>query len=100
MREIVYLPEVSRDFAEGFRYYEMIVASLRAQFETAFFTAEREIEEGMITHHVDFTHYHRVNLRKFPYALCYRKAGHRVVVVALLFSRQHPATLQQLLKLR
>ena len=100
MRGIVYLPEVSRDFAEGFRYYEMILASLGAKFETAFFTAEREIEEGLITHHVDFTYYHRVNLRKFPYALYYRKAGHRVVVVALLFSRQHSATLQQLLKLR
>ena len=100
MREIVYLPEVSRDFAEAFRYYEMILASLGAKFETAFFTAEREIEEGLITHHVDFTHYHRVNLRKFPYALYYRIAGHRLVVVALLFSRQDPATIQQLLKSR
>lgn len=100
MREIVYLPEVSRDFADAFGYYETISALLGEKFEAAFFTAENEIEEGMITHHLDFTHYHRVNLRRFPYAIYYRIVGQRIVVVALLFFRQDPTTMQQLLKSR
>ena len=99
-REVVYLPEVSRDFADAFGYYETIAALLGDKFEAAFFAAEREIEEGMITHHLDFTHYHRVNLRRFPYAIYYRIAGQRIVVVALLFFRQDPVAMQQLLKSR
>lgn len=94
-REVVYLPEVSRDYFGAQRYYETISPGTGERFQAAFKKAEHEIEAGLITHHVDFTHYHRVNLHRFPYAMFYRLHESRIVVVALLPIRRDPKSIHQ-----
>jgi hypothetical protein len=49
-RKLIFLPEVSRDFVEGFNYYETLSPGRGgARFEAAFKQALRQIEAGTIT---------------------------------------------------
>jgi hypothetical protein len=46
-RELVFLPEVNRDFAEGFNYYENLSPGRGgARFEAAFKRALQQVECG------------------------------------------------------
>jgi hypothetical protein len=72
-RELIYLPAASQDFIEGKDYYEELSPGTGGQrFENAFKEAIRQTRDGLITHAVAFEHFHRLNLRKFPYAVYYR----------------------------
>jgi len=97
-RELIYLPAASQDFVEGKDYYEELSPGAGGQrFENAFKEAIRQIKDGLVTHAVAFEHFHRVNLRKFPYALYYRLIGGKAVIVAVLYSRWHPKRNQRAL---
>ncbi len=69
-RELVFLPEVAKDFAEGFDYYEALSPGRGgARFEKAFRSALQEIKTGKVTHFEAFEHFHRVILPRSPYNL-------------------------------
>ena len=99
-REVVYLPEVSRDFVEAFAYYEALSPQAAIRFEEAFGLAEAEVERGGLTHQRAFTHYHRVFVGNFPYNLYYRLDGTRAVIVAVLYARYLPERIERALRAR
>ena len=93
-RDLIYLPAANQDFIEGRDYYEELSPGAGGQrFENAFKEAIRQIRDGLVTHAVTFEHFHRVNLRKFPYALYYRLVGE--LIVAVLYSRWNPKKIQR-----
>jgi plasmid stabilization system protein ParE len=96
-RQVVYLPEVSRDFVEAFAYYEALSSQAALRFEEAFGRAETKIEQGLRTHQRVFDHYHRVFIGNFPYNLYYRLDGARVVIVAVLYARFSPERISRTL---
>jgi plasmid stabilization system protein ParE len=100
-RELVFLPEVSSDFAEGFNYYENLSPSRGgARFEAAFKRASQQVEAGMVTHFQAFEHFHRVFVPGFPYNLYYRLVGNRAVIAGVLYARFDPARIEEILKSR
>jgi plasmid stabilization system protein ParE len=99
-RTVVYLPEVSRDFAQAFAYYEALSPQAALRFEEAFGRAETEIEQGLLTHQRAFRHYHRVFVGDFPYNLYYRLDGTKAVIVAALYARYSPDHIERSLKAR
>ena len=74
-RPLLYLPEVARDYADAFTYYEALFSSAALGFDRAFSQAESEIESGWVTHQRVFADYHRVFIGRFPYTLYYRDHG-------------------------
>jgi plasmid stabilization system protein ParE len=99
-RELVYLPEVSRDFAQAYDCYASFSATAGQRFRAAFDRAEQEIEDGLITRRLVFDFYHRVILKPFPYILYYRLEGSKAVIVGLLYARLHPQEIEAALKSR
>jgi len=100
-RELVFLPEVNRDFAEGFNYYENLSPGRGgAHFEAAFKRALQQVETGLITHFQAFEHFHRVFVPGFPYNLYYRLVENRAVITGVLYARFDPARIEKLLKSR
>jgi len=99
-RQLVYLPEVSRDLVEGFSYYTALSPWADVHFEGAFAKAIKEIEAGLLTHQRVFRHYHRIFLGNFPYNLYYRFDGACVVIVALLYARYSSARIARTLRER
>lgn len=98
-RQVVYLPEVTRDFADAFAYYEALSPVVALRFDEAFGRAEAEVDTGLVTHHRAFKHYHRVFVGSYPYNLYYRLDGTTAVIVGVLYARLPPeqlaATLQR-----
>lgn len=96
-RELIYLPAASQDLVEGRDYYEGLSPGTGGQrFENAFKEALRQIRAGLITHTIAFEDFHRVNLRRFPYALYYRlvgKSGDRGSFIFSLGSKKDPQRL-------
>jgi plasmid stabilization system protein ParE len=99
-RQVVYLPEVSRDFVEAFAYYEALSPQAALGFEEAFGRAETEIEQGLLNHQRVFDHYHRVFVGNFPYNVYYRLDGARAVIVAVLYARYSPERISRTLRER
>src|SRR5436190_5067450 len=100
-RELIFLPAASQDFIAAKGYYEGLSPGRGgARFEKAFKEAIRQIKDGMVTHAVAFENFHRLNLRKFPYALYYRLVSEKALITAVLYSRWHPERIQCALKKR
>jgi len=100
-RQLVFLPDVSRDFAEGFNYYEALSPGRGGiRFEAAFRKALNQTEAGMITHAKVFQHFHRVFLPRFPYNLYYRLARDQAVITGVLYARFDPKHIEKILKQR
>jgi plasmid stabilization system protein ParE len=100
-RQLIYLPEAVEDFREGKNYYEELSPGRGgARFEDAFKEAIRQIKDGLVTHAAAFGHFHRLNLRRFPYTLYYRLIGEKPVIVAVLYSRWDPKRIQRTLARR
>jgi plasmid stabilization system protein ParE len=100
-RELIFLPEVRRDFTEASNYYESISPGRgRARFTAAFQQAVRQIEAGMITHARVFEHFHRAFVPRFPYQVYYRLVEDRAVIAAVLYSRFHPKRVEAMLRRR
>ena len=99
-QEVVYLPEVSRDFVEAFAYYEALSSQAALHFEEAFGRAETEVAQGLLTHQRAFEHYRRVFVGNFPYNLYYRLDGTRAVIVAVLYARYSPERIEKTLSER
>lgn len=49
-RPLVYLPDVARDFADAFAYYEALSPAAALNFEQAFGAAASEVEAGLRSH--------------------------------------------------
>lgn len=99
-RPLLYLPEVARDYADAFAYYEALSASAALGFDRAFSQAESEIESGWVTHQRIFDDYHRVFIGQFPYTLYYRITDRYTVIVGVLYSRFSPQRIEQTLRAR
>ncbi|MEI7731400.1 MAG: type II toxin-antitoxin system RelE/ParE family toxin [Verrucomicrobiota bacterium] len=100
-RQLIFFPAVSRDYAEGYVYYENLSPGFGgARFEVAFRDAITSVEVGLTTHYRCFGNFHRVLLPRFPYSLYYRMHMETVVVVALLYSRYDPKKIQTILAAR
>jgi hypothetical protein len=100
-RELTFLPEVSRDFVEGFNYYEALSPGRGGEhFEAAFKRTLQQVEEGVITHFRAFEHFHRVRMPVFPYNLYYRLVEERAVITGLLYARFEPKRIEETLRKR
>jgi len=100
-RELIFLPEVSRDFLEASEYYENLSPGRgSARFEAAFRQALDQIQAGVITHSRSFDHYHRVILARFPYNLYYRLVDSQAVITAVLYARFEPKRIEDTLNRR
>jgi len=100
-RELVYLPAVSRDFIEGFNYYETFSPGRGGiRFETAFKQALEQIEAGVVTHMKVFEHFHRVLLPRYPYIVYYRLVQNRAIIAGVLYARFDPVRIARILKAR
>ncbi|MBI4623887.1 MAG: hypothetical protein HY736_11815 [Verrucomicrobia bacterium] len=99
-RRLVYLPEVTRDFADAVAYYETLSPATALRFDAAFSRAETEVETGMVTHPPAFEHYHRVFVGNYPYNLYYRLDGTTAVIVGVLYARLPPEQLAETLQRR
>lgn len=100
IRRVVYLPEVTRDFADALAYYEAVSPSVALRFDEAFDRAEREVETGMVTHQRAFEHYHRIFVGSYPYNLYYRLDGTTAVIIGVLYARLPPEQLAATLRRR
>ena len=100
-RELIFLPEVSADFLEGFNYYEGLSPGRGgARFEAAFKHTLQQVQTGLVMHAVVFEHFHHVTLPRFPYHLYYRVVNEATVIVGVLYARFDPKRLEQTLKQR
>src|SRR5712691_4445637 len=99
-RELVYLPDVSRDLTQAYNYYGTFSPLGGQRFEAAFNRAEEEVEDGLITHKLVFDFYHRVILNRFPYILYYRLDAAKAVIVGLLYARLAPQQIEAALRSR
>jgi hypothetical protein len=100
-RELVFLPQVSRDFIDVFNYDEALSPGRGgARFEAALKEALQKVEAGVITHLRVFEHFHRVMLRDFPYNLYCRLVQDRAVIPAALYTRFDPKRMERVLKKR
>jgi hypothetical protein len=100
-RELVFLPEVTQDFVEGFIYYEALSPGRGgSRFQAAFEKALKEIEGGMITHFRHFEHFHRVFLPSFPYNVYYRLVAERAIIAGLLYARFDARRIEETLRNR
>jgi len=100
-RELIFLPAASQDFIEGRAYYEALSPKGGGErFENAFKEALRQIKDGTVTHAVAFENFHRINLRKFPYALYYRLHNDKAVIAAVLYARWDPQKIRRALRER
>ena len=95
IRQVFYLPEVSRDFVEALAYYRALSVATSLHFEEAVGRAEIEVRQGLVTHHRAFGHYHRVFIGNFPYNLYYRLDGGHAVIVALLYAHYSPERIER-----
>lgn len=96
-RALLYLPEVARDYADAFAYYEALSPAAALRFDEAFTRAEADVESGLVTHQRVFTHYHRVFVGNFPYNLYYRLTPSHAVISGLLYSRFSPQRIAETL---
>src|SRR5439155_13944365 len=100
-RQLVFLPRVSRDVAEGSNYYESLSPGRgKGRFEETVKDALRQIARGLITHGIAFEHFHRVFLRPFPYHLYHRLVEGRAVITAVLYARHDPKKIEEALRQR
>jgi plasmid stabilization system protein ParE len=99
-RRVIYLPAVTRDYADAFAYYEALSPAAALRFDEAFARAETEVETGMVTHQRAFEHYHRVFVGNYPYNLYYRLDGTTAVVVGVLYARLPPERIAETLNER
>jgi plasmid stabilization system protein ParE len=100
-RELIFLPEFSRDFIEAFNYYEAISPGRGGErFEAAFKQTLQQIEAGVITHMRAFVHFHRVIVPGYPYNLYYRLVEERAVIAGVLYARFDPKRIQEMLSKR
>jgi hypothetical protein len=100
-RELVFLPGATRDFLDTKSYYESLSPARGGnRFEIAFHQSLHQIKAGLITHAKAFTHFHRVNLPRFPYTLYYRLANNRAVIIAVLYARFDPKRIEARLRER
>ncbi|MEO8187837.1 MAG: type II toxin-antitoxin system RelE/ParE family toxin [Burkholderiaceae bacterium] len=87
---VVYRPQVGRDLAVGFGYYEGQSKGLSERFLTAIGSAFDTIER----YPQMFTPVHgevrRALLSQFPYGVFYRVESKRVVVLAVLHTARDP----------
>ncbi len=97
-RALLYLPEVARDYAEAFGYYEALSSTAALNFDAAFSRAETDVESGLVTHQRVFDHYHRVFIGRFPYHLYYRLTATHAVIVGVLYARFSPQRIEQTLR--
>lgn len=99
-RGLFYLPEVARDYADAFGYYEALSPSTALKFDVAFSRAEADVESGLVTHHRVFGEYHRVFIGRFPYYLYYRLKDGNAVIAGVLYARFSPQRLEETLRAR
>jgi plasmid stabilization system protein ParE len=100
-RELIFLPEVSRDFIEGFNYYEALSPGRGGErFELAFKRSLQQVEAGVTTHLRAFKHFHRVIVPGFPYNLYYRLSGDRAVIAGVIYARFDPNRIAEMLRQR
>ena len=100
-RQLIYLPEVARDVADGKQYYEELSPGTGGlRFETAVRQVVTQIEAGLVTHIRAFESFHRVLLPKFPYVLYYRLIENKAVITAILYARFDPKKIEDILKNR
>jgi plasmid stabilization system protein ParE len=100
-RALVFLPEVRRDFIEGFNYYDAFSPGRGgARFEAAFKRSLQQVEAGVIKHFRVFDHFYRVQIHRFPYILYYRLIEPRAVIVGVLYARFDPLRIAAILKAR
>jgi plasmid stabilization system protein ParE len=97
-RPLLYLPEVARDYAEAFGYYEAVSPKAALKFDAEFCRAETEVENGMVTHQRVFQHYHRVFVGRFPYSLYYRLTSTHAVIAGVLYTRFSPERIERTLR--
>lgn len=87
---VVYRPEVGRDLAGGFGYYERQAIGLGEQYLSAVNSAFDAIErypEMFARVHGDVR---RALVSRFPYAVFYRIESRRVVVLTVLHTARDP----------
>jgi len=100
-RQLIFLPEISGDFIEGFNYYEALSPGRGGQrFEAAFKRALLQVEAGITTHLRVFENFHRVILPGFPYNLYYRLVGERAVIAGVIYARFDANRIQEMLRTR
>jgi plasmid stabilization system protein ParE len=100
-RKLIFLPDVSRDFIEGFNYYEALSPGRGGErFEAAFRRALQQVEAGVVTHLQVFEYFHRVIMPGFPYHLYYRLVADRAVIAGVLYARFDPKRIEEMLRKR
>jgi plasmid stabilization system protein ParE len=99
-RRVVYLPEVTRDYADAIAYYEALSPMAALRFDEAYSRAEAEVESGLVTHQRAFEYYHRVFVGNYPYNLYYRLDGTTAVIAGILYARFPPEQIEEALRQR
>lgn len=100
-RLLILLPEVREDLSTAFtRYEEISPGRGGARFSSAFDAVLTQIEDGFVTHRQVFAGFHRVILKRYPYTVYYRLRDRNAVIVALLYARFSPATIEKTLRER
>lgn len=94
---IVLHEQARADILRGIEFYESRSLGLGAYFETTVVAAIDTLRFMPRLHPVR-RGYHRMLVHRFPFAVYYKVAGERVVVLAVLDTRMNPATVDARLK--
>lgn len=93
---LTYRVEAMRDVAEAYEWYENQRPGLGSGFQAAFLRLEELIAGQPQAFPVVHADVRRALLKRYPYAVYYRRLGERTVeIVACLHTRRDPRLIEQ-----
>lgn len=99
LREVIILDTAITDISAGKVFYDEIEYGLGAYFSDCTFTEIKALRFRFGLHKEEYG-YHRILLKKFPFAAYYEHINGVSRIVAVLDMRRNPKTRELLLKLR
>jgi plasmid stabilization system protein ParE len=88
--QIVFRPQAEAESIEARRWYEQRRSGLGKEFARAVNEVVGRILENPFAFPPVRGQIRRAMLRRFPYAVCFRIAADRIVVLAVIHGRRHP----------
>ena len=92
------LSSALQDLREGYEFYEKQAEGIGAYFMDSLFSDIDSLILNAGVHPIYFGGYHRMLLKRFPFAIYYKVAKGQVVVYAVLDCRRNPAWIRKKLR--
>ena len=95
-----FLPEVEDDVLNGYTWYEQKTRGLGEEFIRMFYARAEEIPRNPLLYQTVYKDFRRCLLRRFPYAIYFKKDEQSVVVYGLFHCARNPQAIKKNLRER